>query len=216
MSNVGELPHSELTQVPDDVRDVVEELVKQMPNESWRLVGYDGPTHGHALAKFLKSDSEVVKQFFPGNPRGRKLRVVAPNTLVIGLNDRKGTWPPVRLGLFSLMVDERYNPRDAIQLLQGQFPSYATHEGINPYNFTGRQRGEVSLILPRQHLRGFDVIDISHEIQRTLHQPDSIVSYTVGNNVLFCARGVDFLRSYGSLAEKMGIPINLPKTGNSG
>lgn len=202
-------PHIELNRLSEDVRDTVSDLISQMPSESWRI--QENPTggwNGNQVAKALKALPELKDQFLPGNPRGRKLKVIFPNTLVIGLFPSSGYREAIRHGLFSVLVDERYNPQLALKTLGGNFPNIATHEGIGVWSLTGRPRGDVSILLGKSRLQAFSVIDLS-SVRHAFSEPDTLATYSLGNNLLFCAKGKDFLESYGQVVRNMGIPINL-------
>lgn len=204
------MPQSELAQLPDDLRDVVEELVTGMPRETWRIQPYDGSTHGHVAAKILRTDPAVKEQFFPGSPRGRRLRVVPPNTMALTLYDRSLTLRG-RHGLFSLLVDEAYDEYREARSLGGEPGDRASHHGVRLGMLTGRGPGEVSLLLGRLYLRNFSAINVSHRLQQELQGTDTLAAYSLGSRLMFISRGQEFLANYGRVVRGMGIPTNLPE-----
>lgn len=206
----AERPHFELDQLPVDLREIIEELAGRMPNESWRIEQYlGGGSNGNQVARELQHSPAVRDQFLPGNPIGRKLKVLSPNTMVIGLYSDRSQRELIKNGLFSLLVDERYNEFAALSSLGGEQTNFATHKGVDLCITTGRSRGEVSLLLGLSFLKGFSVIDVSYRLTRALLAPDTIAAYPLGRQLYFCARGTAFLDGYEKFIRDLGIPLNI-------
>lgn len=206
----AELPHSELDQLSVGLREVINELVRRMPDESWRIERYrGGGSNGNQVARELRHSPAVIDLFLPGTPRGRRLKVFSPNTLVIGLYSDPTQRAPKRCGLFSFLVDERYKESAVLSTLRGEQTNFATHRGVDVPEITGRPHGEVSLLLERSFLRGFCVISVSPRLETALSAPDTIAAYPLGNQLYFCANGEDFLTAYRGFVGDLGIPLKI-------
>lgn len=211
MANISELPHSELDQLREELREVVEELVEGMPLNSWVIeqtahssISKTSPFY--SLERELRASPKVVNKFLGETGEGR-LRIVTPTTIAIGLYPGGRRAEAMRYGLFSYPENSRYDP-DIIKTALGGGPTdVVLHSRINLPAITGRYIGTISPILARKYLQNFSVIDINPLLVAQISKPDTIIGYPLGGSDLlyFCARGEEFLASYKRLVGGLGI-----------
>ncbi len=213
--NEGKIFPSELDQLPDDLRRVVEELTSEIPANSW-AIEQTARTRTSRFSPFFSVEDElrvspnVVQKLLGGDIHG-SLRIVPSKTMAIGLYPGgRRTEEAIRLGLFSLPEKSRYDPNAVKKALGGQPSDVVLHNRVDVVRIAGRVHGAVSLILAEQHLRNFSVVEISSTLTEEIQRPHSAVAYPLGGKDLlyFCARGPEFLQAYGNLLSKMNIRAN--------
>lgn len=210
MANIGELPHSELEQVPITERDVVGQLVQGMPEGSWMIETDWAKSQYYTHEKHLRNSPKARERFFPDYQRKRKPEVVSAKTMVVGLYPDRRQREVIAHGLFSMLELERYNAEQVKQSLGGRPSDVVGHEMVNLLETTGVIKGRVSLILDSSHLKKFATIELSPGLISSLSRSGGIVAYPLGTGFhYFCARGEHFLASYKKLIGNLGVHSNL-------
>jgi hypothetical protein len=201
----------------DYPREIVEAIGGYMPPNSWVVTQpgrrYASQPGYSSVANDLRGNDDVIATLLDGEQYAR-LSIVTPNTMAVGLwlrEQRRTT--PIRLGLFSLHPEERYDPAYVVEVLGGDPSEHqASHNSVNLLAATGRGSGTISPILEREKLLRFSTVDFSAQLLGAIEKPDVAVAYPLGGkgNKHFVARGQYFIPAYAQFLAAEKIPTNLP------
>lgn len=219
MSSAAELPHFELSQLPNDLREVIVEIGEDIPHGSWTIeqvarTDMSRTSPFFELAMELRGRQGVIDRLLNGEKHA-SLEIITPNTMVVGLYLRNQRQVHTnKYGMFSSLSSERYSPSHVVEVLNGSSNEVPNHSPIDLMKVTGRQRGTISPIIGREYLEKFTAIEFSIELTNQISAPNIAVAYPLGGKDLlyYVARGSDFISAYAGLLARANVKNNLART----
>lgn len=214
MRTIEKNSYSQLEQLPQNLKETVEELTGPMPEGSWAIQETASDRYRRtpffSIPIFLRDSANVINDIL-GGEKNASLRIIDTKTMALGLYPEGRTVPAIRYGLFSYPKNDRYDPEVVKKALNGYSRDVVLPGRVNLREVTGRGEGTISPILGKDHLKNFAVVDINQPLVDSITVPNGAVAYALGTEKLlyFCARGNDFLAAYQKLLSNLGVSFNL-------
>ncbi len=147
----------------------------------------------HHVSKLFQESTDVRARF----PTRRKLIITSPTTWAVGAFDSDSR-NILSYGLFT-KLQGMYNER-WIKHLLGFENAKISHTALPLEEVTGRQPGEVSVILERKYLQSCSVVDFDRSLIQDISIPERVGCYPIGERRFILARGCFFTRLFSSNA----------------
>ncbi len=155
--------------------------------------------HSADVLRALDRDETVRNRF------GSDAEIIVPKTMIVGNSFDRFS----RLALATTLDCESYKSRAVGKALRYRTGEGITHLGIDTDAVSGRKRGECSVIMGTETLKGFAAIHFSEGLITALKYEAAVVAYAMGNQNFLLMRGNPFMTGYGEILQKTGVKSNL-------